>query len=252
MKGGAFDFTGRRALVTGASRGIGAAIAGELAACGASVFVNYRQDREGAERVVRGIQDAGGTATPVQANMASTDDIRSLIRVAASGGLDILVHNAAIGSFKHAMDVRANQWDLTLGVNARALLTCAQEALPHMGAGGAIVAVSSLGSQRVVPAYGAIGVSKAALEALVRYLAVELVPRGIRVNAVSAGVVDTTALDHHPGRAELLEHAAAHAPAHRLGTPLDVARVVLFLCSPLAEWIVGQTVVADGGLSLEL
>jgi enoyl-[acyl-carrier protein] reductase III len=203
--GNPLDLGGRRAVITGASRGIGATLARTL----------------------------------VRANVGHPDEIRQMFAtVSTDGPLDILIHNAAIGSFKPTLDVRHNQWDLSMGVNARALLVCTQEAAPLMeAAGGTILTVSSLGSSRVFPRYGAIGVSKAALESLVRYLAVELAPRRIRVNAVSAGLIDTAG-------------AVERTPLGRLGTPEDVARVVLFLCSPLADWIVGQTIVADGGLGL--
>jgi enoyl-[acyl-carrier protein] reductase III len=248
------DLIGRRALVTGGSRGIGAAIARTLAACGAHVTINYVQNEAAAESTRHEIVAAGGSATLHKANVASGDEVRAMFEaIAAEGPLDILIHNAALGSFKPAMDVRANQWDLSMAVNARALLVCAQAAVPLMaGRGGRIISISSLGSTRVMPMYGAIGVSKAALEALTRTLAVELAPRGIRVNAVSAGLVDTTAVRHHPDYAALAETSVARTPLARLGTPDDVARVVLFLCSPLADWIVGQTLIADGGMSLTL
>jgi enoyl-[acyl-carrier protein] reductase III len=246
------DLSGKHALVTGASRGIGAAIARELAGAGAHVWINYSRDEDGARSVKAQIEGRGGRAHLARANLVHADEIRSMMG-GLDAGLDILVHNAAIGSFKPTFDVRTNQWDLSIGVNARALLVCAQQAAPLMeGRDAIIVAISSLGSIRVVPSYGAIGVSKAALEALVRYLAVDLAPRGIRVNAVSAGVVDTGGLQTHPHRDELVAHAARAAPAGRVGDPQDVARVVLFLCSPFAAWIVGQTIVADGGLSLRL
>jgi enoyl-[acyl-carrier protein] reductase III len=139
-----------------------------------------------------------------------------------------------------------------MSVNARALLLCAQQAAAVLRPGGAIVSISSLGSGRVVPAYGAIGASKAALESLTRSLAVEMAPAGVRVNAVSGGVVDTASIRHHPGWEELGARAKAQTPSGRLGTPEEIASVVLFLCSPAASWIAGQTIVVDGGMSLRL
>lgn len=248
------DLAGQRALVTGGSRGIGAEIAATLARAGAQVFLNYSRDDEAAARTATAIRAGGGKADSVKANLARPEEIRKLFaRVGAEGGLDILIHNAALGSFKRVLDLRTNQWDLSMGINARALLLCAQEAVLLMeGRGGRIVSVSSLGSTRVIPEYGAIGVSKAALEALTRSLAAELAPRGIRVNAVTAGLIETASVRQHPHYEELARKAVERTPLGRLGTPEDVARIVLFLVSPLSGWVVGQTLVADGGLSLAL
>ncbi|HET7451793.1 MAG TPA: SDR family oxidoreductase [Thermoanaerobaculia bacterium] len=245
-----FDFSGRTALVTGGSRGIGRAISLAFARCRARVLVNFREDRASAEETVGAIEREGGEAAALQANLAHPDDVRALF--ASVRELDFLVHNAALGSFKPVLDLRANQWDLSMSVNARALLLCAQQAAAVLRPGGAIVSISSLGSGRVVPAYGAIGASKAALESLTRSLAVEMAPSGVRVNAVSGGVVDTTSIRRHPGWEELGARARAQTPSGRLGTPEEIASVVLFLCSPAASWIAGQTIVVDGGMSLRL
>lgn len=247
-----FDFSGKTALVTGGSRGIGAAVSIGLARCGARVVINYREDAASAEDTVRRIESEGGSASAECANLVHADAIRELFGKLAAP-LDFLVHNAAIGSFKALLDVRPNQWDLSLSVNARALLLCAQSAWPLMeGRNGAIVAVSSLGSTRVVPEYGAIGASKAAMESVVRSLAVELAPRGIRVNAVAGGIIDGPTIRRHPRAAELVDRARAHAPAGRLGTAEELADAVLFLCSPLSAGIAGQIVVVDGGASLRV
>jgi enoyl-[acyl-carrier protein] reductase III len=170
-------------------------------------------------------------------------------QVAALGPIDVLVHNAATGVIRPALETDDKHWDWTMSANARALLSLTRAAAPSMPQGASIVAISSLGSTRVLDNYTLVGTSKAALEALVRYLAVELGPRGIRVNAVSAGVVHTEALDHFPNREEMLALGADNA-AGRLVTPEDVAGVVAFLCSPAAEMIRGQTIVIDGGWSL--
>jgi enoyl-[acyl-carrier protein] reductase III len=169
--------------------------------------------------------------------------------VAALGPLDVLVHNAATGVIRPALETEDKHWDWTLNANARALLSLARATAPSMPPGSSIVAISSLGSVRVLENYSLVGTSKAALEALVRYLAVELAPRGIRVNAVSAGVVATGALEHFPNREEMLASGVGN-PAGKLVTPEDVAGVVSFLCSPDAEMIRGQTLVIDGGWSL--
>jgi enoyl-[acyl-carrier protein] reductase III len=170
------------------------------------------------------------------------DEVREL------GPLDVLVHSAATGVIRPALETEDRHWDWTLAANSRALLALARVVAPGMPEGSSIVGISSLGSQRVLENYTLVGTSKAALEALVRYLAVELAPR-IRVNAVSAGVVETGALDHFPNRQEMLALGARN-PAGRLVEPDDVAAAVAFLCSPEAVMIRGQTLVVDGGYSL--
>lgn len=248
------DLSGTRALVTGGSRGIGSVVARTLAGSGADVLINYRADDASAEGTVEAIRAAGGTAAQAKANLQRPDEIHDLFdRIASGGGLDIIVHAAALGSFKPLADVRSNQWDLALDVGARSLLLCVKDALPLMsGRRGRIVALSSLGGTRVVPSYGAIGVSKAAMEATVRYLAVELAPRGIRVNGVAAGLVEGSSVERHADYAALASACRARTPAGRLGSAEDIASVVLFLCSPLSDWIVGQILVVDGGMSLPL
>lgn len=245
------DLTGRRALITGGSRGLGAVLAQTLAAHGAHVHINYVRHAAEAEATLQAIRDAGGSGELAPANLTRPEEIRAMVTGPLREGLDILIHSAAIGSFKPAHEVRANQWDLSMNVNARALLLCVQEALPALTArSGRVIAVSSLGSERVIPSYGAIGVSKAALESLTRYLGVELAPRGVHVNAVSGGLLDLPSVRHHPGFEPLAADTIRRTPAQRLGTADDIARIVLFLCSPLSDWMVGQTLVADGGMSL--
>ena len=175
---------------------------------------------------------------------------RVLDEVRALGPLDALVHNAATGVIRPALEVEDKHWDWTLNANAKALLTLTQAAAPQMPDGASIVALSSLGSTRTLENYVLVGTSKAALEAIVRYLAVELAPRGIRVNAVSGGVVETGALDHFPNREEMLESARSRTPAGRMVSPDDLAGAVAFLCGPDAAMIRGQTIVVDGGFSL--
>ena len=249
--GTALDFGGQRALVTGGSRGLGGVLSRRLAALGAHVFINYVRDDASARRTLGDIEAAGGSATLVKANLMHAADVDAMFgQIAAAGPLDILIHNAALGAFKKTIDVRTNQWDLSMSVNARALLWCAQRAVPLMsGRRGRIVSISSLGSGRVFPSYGAIGVSKAALESLTRYLAADLVPQNINVNAVSAGLIEGTTIEGHPSHEALVAHARERLGG-RPATPDDVASVVLFLCSSLADWIVGQTIVADGGFGL--
>jgi len=233
-------------FVTGGSRGIGRAIARRFAADGAErIAIGYLRNDTAAEETAEELRAAGSDVTLVRGNVTSD---RVLEQVAQLGALDVLVHNAATGVVRRALDTEDKHWDWTLNANARALLSLARAAVPGMPAGSSIVAISSLGSQRVLDNYSLIGTSKAALEALVRYLAVELAP-AIRVNAVSAGVVETGALEHFPNRDEMLRVGASN-PAGRLVTPEDVAGAVAFLCSPDAEMVRGHVLVVDGGFSL--
>jgi enoyl-[acyl-carrier protein] reductase III len=239
---------GASVLVTGGSRGIGKAIALRFAREGAArVAVGYLRNDAAAEETADELRAAGTEPVLIRGNVGSA---RVLQQVAELGPLDALVHNAATGVIRPALEVEEKHWDWTLEANARALLSLARVAAPSMRVGSSIVAISSLGASRVLENYVLVGTSKAALESLVRYLAVELAGRGIRVNAVSAGVVETSALDHFPNREQMLGAARERTPAGRMVEPDDVADVVTFLCSPGAEMIRGQTLVVDGGFSL--
>ena len=234
-------------FVTGGSRGIGRAIALRFARDGADrIAIGYLRNDDVAEATADELRAAGASVVLVRGNITSE---RVLEEVAALGPLDVLVHNAATGVVRPALETEDKHWDWTVNANARALLSLARVTAPRMPPGASIVAISSLGAQRVLDGYVLIGVSKAALEALVRYLAVDLAPRGIRVNTVSAGVVDTAALEHFPNREEMLAVGRTN-PAGRLVEPDDVAGAVAFLCSRDAEMVRGQTLVVDGGFSL--
>jgi enoyl-[acyl-carrier protein] reductase III len=234
-------------FVTGGSRGIGRAIALRLARDGARrVAIGYLRNDRAAEATADELRSLGAEPVLVRGNVASQ---RVLDEVAALGPLDVLVHNAATGVIRPALETEDRHWDWTLNANARALLQLARVAAPQMRSGSSIVAISSLGAQRVLENYVLVGTSKAALESLVRYLGVELAASGIRVNAVSGGVVETGALEHFPNREAMLAAGAAN-PVGRLVEPDDIAGAVAFLCSPDAEMIRGQTIVVDGGFSL--
>jgi enoyl-[acyl-carrier protein] reductase III len=251
-------FAGKIALVTGSGRGIGKAIALRFAAEGADIVLNYFRNRDTAEATAEEIRALGRQVHVVRADIGDPEDLERLVDSAAEelGGLDILVHNAASGYNRPVMEQRVKGWDWTLNINARAALFLAQRAAPVMAArgGGAMVNISSVGSQRVLPEYVVVGASKAALEAVTRYLAVELAPMKIVVNAVSAGMVKTDALQHFPNMRERFEEIYAQAlertPAGQMLTSEDVAGVVAFLCSPEAFMIRGQTILIDGGTTL--
>ena len=246
-------FQGKVALITGASRGIGKAIAEALSRDGAHIVLNYLRNEEAARQTEEALKKQGSGVLTFQANVGNPKEAQALVEKAGQefGKIDILVHNAALGAFKPTFQLRVNQWDLSLDVNAKALLVLSQSALPFMEKqGGSIIALSSLGAKRYIPNYGAIGVSKAALETLVRYLAVELAPKKIRVNAVSGGLVDTDATRSFPQQELFQKEVLKRTPGGRIGRPEDLANVVAFLASEEANWIYGQTVIADGGLSL--
>lgn len=251
-------FAGKIVLVTGSGRGIGKAIALRFASEGADVVLNYFRNRETAEATAEEIRALGRQVHVVRADIGDPEDLERLVDSAAEtlGGLDILIHNAASGYNRPVMEQRVKGWDWTLNINARAALFLAQRAAPLMAArgGGAVVNISSVGSQRVLPEYVVVGASKAALEAVTRYLAVELAPMKIVVNAVSAGMVRTDALQHFPKMRERFEEIFAQAlertPAGQVLTSEDIAGVVMFLCSPEAFMIRGQTILIDGGATL--
>jgi enoyl-[acyl-carrier protein] reductase III len=242
------NFDGASIFVTGGSRGIGKAIALKFAELGASrVAIGYLRNDSAAEAAAEELRAAGAEPVLVRGNVSSD---RVVNEVAALGPLDALVHNAATGVIRPALEVEKKHWDWTLDANAHALLALAQAAAPQMQPGASIVGISSLGAVRVLENYVLVGTSKAALESLVRYLAVELAPRGIRVNAISAGVVETEALDHFPNKETMIREGRERTPAGRLVEPDDVADAVAWLCSPGAEMVRGHTLVVDGGFSL--
>jgi enoyl-[acyl-carrier protein] reductase III len=235
-------------FVSGGTRGIGKAIALRFARGGTKlVAVGYMRNDAAAAATADELRTAGAEPVLVRGNVTSA---RVAEEVAALGPLDALVHSAATGVIRPALETDEKHWNWTLSANAQALISLAKAAAPQMKPGATIVGISSLGSQRVLENYALVGASKAALEAVVRYLAVELAPQGIRVNAVSGGIVETGALEHFPNKEQMLSWSKKRTPAGRLVEPEDIAAAVEFLCSPGAEMIRGQTVIVDGGFSL--
>ncbi len=246
-------FSGKVALVTGGSRGIGRAVSLKLGSLGAEVIVNYARRDADAERVVSELTELGAHAAALKANVGDLDELHSLFEHVREhwGRLDFLVNSAARGLERPRSAIASlpNHLRQTFETNVLGPWFAAKEALPLMGQGGAIVNLTSLGAQRYTPNYAAVGVTKGALDTLTMYLAVELAPRGIRVNGVCPSwVEDTSGVAAMPG--EFGEGLRKNIPSGRHVRPEDVAALVAFLCSPEAEMIVGQTIVLDGGLSL--
>jgi NAD(P)-dependent dehydrogenase (short-subunit alcohol dehydrogenase family) len=248
-------FEGKIALVTGSSRGIGRALALTLARDGAAVAVNYNRNADLAAATMREIQSLGVRAIAVQANMEEPEQIDLLFdRVETEfGRLDHFVANAAASSFKKIADLKAHNLDRSYALNVRAFVLGAQRAAKLMPPGGRVVALSSYGSIRAYPTYANLGSNKAAIEAWVRYMAVEFAPRGINVNAVSGGLIDTESCayfyENVPGMAPI-ESVLSRLPKARMGTPQELADTIAFLLAPESEYITGQTICVDGGLSV--
>ena len=248
---------GKVALVTGSSRGIGRAIALALAERGADVVVHYVRKKSMAAETVKAIESLGQQAIAIKANLVDITQIDAMLAEIEStfGHCDIFVGNAASGTPRDILDVNDRHWDWTMDVNARSILRITQHLVPKMEAAGwgRVVNITSPGGTRVLPHYGAIGLSKAVVDALTRYLAVDLAPKGIIVNGVSPGLVETDAVAAFPvDLQEVFAYAAKNSPTRRLVTPEEVAQIVAFLCSDAAQMIVGQTITMDGGYGLLL
>lgn len=246
--------TQKVALVTGSSRGIGKQTALRLANEGYDLVINYARSKTKALEVAAEIEALGRRVLVVKANVGDVAKIKTMFETIEDfyGRLDIFINNAASGVLRPAMELEESHWDWTMGINSKAFLFCAQEAakLMEKSGGGKMVSISSLGSIRYLENYTAVGVSKAALEALTRYLAVELAPQNICVNAVSGGAIDTEALKHFPNREELLAEAAKQTPAGRIVEMEDMVNAVMFLISEQSSMIRGQTIIVDGGISI--
>ena len=240
------------ALVTGSSRGLGKALAIALADQGYDIVVNYARSKTAALDTVKEVEARGQKALLVRANVGDVEKLRAMFQTIKEefGRLDVFVSNAASGVLRPIMELEESHWDWTMNINAKAMLFGAQEAAKLMDKGGKIVGISSLGSIRYLENYTTIGVSKAAVESITRYLAVEMAPMGISVNTVSGGALDTEALTHFPNREELLNDARVNTPAGRMVEIDDMVKAALFLISDDADMIRGQTIIVDGGRSV--
>lgn len=242
----------RRVVITGGSGAIGQALCAAFARGGADVAFTWYLNHQGRDQTAALISEAGGTPLPIRASLRDKSGVGDIVSAVleAWGGVDVVISNAATGVLKPALDFSDKHWRAVMDVNALAFLKLAQGFAPHMPAGGRFMALSSAGATHVIDNYALVGASKAALESLARHLAAELGPKGITVNVLSPGVVDTPALDHFPNREQLLQVAQMRTPNGRLCTPKDVADVALLLASPQASMIQGQTIVIDGGYSV--
>jgi len=246
-------FEGKVALITGASRGIGKALALRLAARGTSVIVNYKQNEELAREVVSEVERLGSTGLAICADLESLDGIEAMFDQAQEqfGRLDFFVSNASASNFHHFMDLKPHHLERTFNLNVRAFVLGTQRAVKLMRDGGRVVVLSSYGSIRSFPTYANLGSAKAALETWARYMAVELAPRGVNVNAVNGGIIETDSSSYFyaTGRVPSLDTVLPKIPKRRMGSAAEVAECVLFLLSPGAEYVTGTTLVVDGGLT---
>ena len=245
-------FEGKIALVTGGTRGIGRAVTLRLAEMGATVIINFFENRTAAEDTMEEVRKRGSDGMLFRANVGNHQQLHKMFDAIEEkyGILHIFISNAALGIPGEIDEVDDKIWDLAMDVNAKAFLYGSQRASKLMREGGSIVTLSSLGAQSYFPGYSSIGVSKAALETLVRYIAVEYSRKNITCNVVSGGMIDTDALKKFPAMYKTLhDETMRKTPMGRLGTPEDVAGVVCFLCTPDAKFVTGQTLIVDGGYS---
>jgi enoyl-[acyl-carrier protein] reductase III len=247
-------FEGKVALITGASRGIGRSLALRLAARGTKVIVNYKQNDELAREVIGEIEGLGASGMAVRADLESLEEIEAMFDQVQEhfGRLDFFVSNASASNFHHFMDLKPHHLERTFNLNVRAFVVGTQRAVRLMPeAGGRIVVLSSYGSIRSFPTYANLGSAKAAIETWARYMAVELAPRGVNVNAVNGGIIETDSSSYFyaTGRVPSLDTVLPKIPKRRMGSAAEVAECALFLLSPGAEYVTGTTLVVDGGLT---
>lgn len=244
-----FSITDQNILITGGTRGLGKAIALELALAGANVIANYVRNVELAEEFERIASEEKISIKTIRADIATPNGVEKLTGAVKDldTALGSFIHCAATGVHKPFQEVTLRHFDFTYAVNVRAFLSLSQALSPLMKKDSSIIALSSIGAVRAVDQYALTGSSKGALESMVRHLAAELAPREIRVNCVSPGTVKTDAWKILPNSEERLVHAAEQSPRNRLTTLEEVARVVRFLCSSASNGIIGQTIVVDNG-----
>jgi enoyl-[acyl-carrier protein] reductase III len=246
-------FEGRVALITGGSRGIGRTLALCLAARGAMPVINYRRNDEAARETVAAVERLGGEALALRADIEDLDELGGVFDQVRErfGRLDFFVSNAAASNFHSILDLKPHHLERTFNLNVRAFVVGTQRAVELMREGGRIVALSSYGSIRAYPTYANLGAAKAAIEAWTRYMAVELAPLGINVNAVNGGIIasDSSAYFYGTGRVPPVETVLPKIPKQRMGTVQEVADCVLFLLSPSSEYVTGSSLVVDGGLT---
>lgn len=245
------DLKGKVAVVTGASKGIGAGIARKFAAAGASVVVNYASSKEGAERVVNEITASGGKAIAVQGDMSKAADVKRLFAEStkAFGKLDILVNNAGVYAFAALEDINEQEFYRHFNINVLGPILATQEALKHFGnSGGSVINISSLASTLSLPATAVYSATKSALDSVTRVLSTELAGRNIRVNTIAPGGVETEGT-HAAGviGSDMEKQMIASTPLGRLGTPDDIAQVAVFLASEASGWVTGERITASGG-----
>jgi 3-oxoacyl-[acyl-carrier protein] reductase len=245
------DLHGKVAVVTGASKGIGAAIARALSAAGAAVVVNYSSSKDGAERVVAEIAAKGGKAVAIQGDVAKPAEVARLFDETkkAFGRLDVLVNNAGVYKYVPLDQITAEEYRRQFDINVLGTLLATREAAKHFGpAGGSVINLSSVVSQAAIPNASIYSATKAAVDSITRVLAAELGPRKIRVNAIAPGVVETEGT-HSAGMigSDFEKAAVATTPLGRIGQPDDIARVAVFLASGDSGWITGERVLASGG-----
>ncbi|MBA2657758.1 MAG: enoyl-[acyl-carrier-protein] reductase FabL [Tatlockia sp.] len=246
------QFANKVALITGGARGIGKATALKLAKSGCNIAIVYYNSSDEAQDLVGEIEKLGLKALAIQANVADLQSVKDMFSIFREHfqSLDFLISNAASGVLKPALKMSTKHWRWCMETNALALNHLVSMGLELMNKGGRVIALSSLGAHRAIPNYAFIGASKAALEALVRSLSLELAEYGITANTISAGVVDTDALKHFPNREQLLDEYQAHSLAGRPLTPEDVANTIWLLCLPEAQMINGHTLFVDAGYSI--
>jgi enoyl-[acyl-carrier protein] reductase III len=252
------DLDGKVALITGASRGIGRACAQRLAEAGADIVVNYVTSTEGARQTVEEVQRLGRRAVAIKADVTEQDDVSEMIDYVKQsfGRLDIVVSNAATGGFRPVMAASAKNFEAAMNTNVRALMYLVQSAVPLLekSPGRAkIVALSSHGSFIALPMYGLIGASKAALESMVRHLTLEIGDRGINLNIVLAGLVETDSTRRIPNSEQIFAARRQKSmTGERMLAVKDVADAVLYLASPLSDMVQGATLVVDGGAAIHV